>query len=60
MANDECKIQLDAMREVYILVVLNLKVLRDRYLPPMGNPHNEELKLGDLVLIKNSNSTVAI
>ena len=35
-----------------MLVVLNLKMSHDRYPPPMGNPHNDELKIGDLVLIK--------
>ena len=53
MGDDECKIHLDAMREVYMLVVLNLKMLHDRYPPPMGNLLNDELKKGDLVLIKN-------
>ena len=36
-----------------MLVVLNLKMSHDRYQPPMNNPHNDELKIGDLVLIKN-------
>ena len=53
MGDDECKIHLDAMKEVYILVVLNLKMSCDRYPLPMGNPHNDELKIGDLLLIKN-------
>ena len=53
MGDDECKIHLDAMREVYMLAVLNLKMSHDRYLPSTGNPHNDELKVGDLVLIKN-------
>ena len=52
MGDDECKIHLDAMREVYMLAVLNLKMSCNRY-PPMGNPLNEELKIGGLVLIKN-------
>ena len=53
MVDDDCKIHLDAMRQVYVLAVLNLKMSHDRYPPPIGNPHNEELKIGDLVLIKN-------
>ena len=53
MGDDECKIHLDAMREVYMLAVLNLKMSHNRYPPPKGNPHNEELKIGDLELIKN-------
>ena len=41
MGDDECKIYLDTTREVYMLVVLNLKMPHDRYPPPMGNPHND-------------------
>ena len=53
MGNDECKIHLDAMREVYTLVVLNLKMSHDRYAPPMGNSHNEELaKLPSYRIVK--------
>ena len=44
MGDDECKIHLDAMREVYMLVVLNLKMSHDRYPPSTGNPYNTELK----------------
>ena len=36
-----------------MLVVLNLKMSHDRHSLPMGNPHNAEQKIGDLVLIKN-------
>ena len=53
MGNDECKIHLDAMREVYMLEVLNLKMSCGRYPSLTGNPCNDELKIGDLVLIKN-------
>ena len=41
------------MREMYMLVVLNSKVSHNRHSLPAGNPHNEELKIGDLVLTKN-------
>ena len=44
MGDDECKIHLDAMREVYMLVVLNLKMSHERYPPPTGNPCNDKLK----------------
>ena len=53
MGDNECKTHLDAMREVYMLPVLNLILSCDRYPPFMGNPCNKELKIGDLVLIKN-------
>ena len=39
-------------REVYMLAMLNLKMSFNRYPPPTGKPHNEELKIGDLVPIK--------
>ena len=51
MGDNECKIHLDAIREVYMLMILNLKMSHDRHPPPMGNPHNEEPKIGDLVRI---------
>ena len=38
MCDDECKIHLDAMTEVYMLAILNLKLSHNRYPPPMGNP----------------------
>ena len=50
MGDDECN---DTMREVYMLAVLNLKMSHDRYPPPMGNPCNDKLKIGHLVLTKN-------
>ena len=45
MGDDECKIHLDAIREVYMLAVLNLKMSCDRYPLPIYNLHNDELKL---------------
>ena len=36
-----------------MLVVLNLKMSHDRYPLPVGNPYNDELNIGDLVLMKN-------
>ena len=53
MGNDECNIHLGVMREVYMLAVLNLKMCHGRYPPLKDSPHNDELKIGDLVLIKN-------
>ena len=38
MGDDEFKIYLDTMREVYMLAVLNLKMSHNRYSPPTGNP----------------------
>ena len=38
MGDDKCRIHLSAMREIYMLAVLNLKMSRDHYPPPTGNP----------------------
>ena len=35
------------------MAVLNLKMSQDQYPPPTGNPYNTDLKVGDLILIKN-------
>ena len=59
MGNVECKILLDAMKEVYMLAVLNLKMSHDRYPPPMGNPNNEELNR-IFSVDKESDSTITI
>ena len=53
MGDDKCRIHLDAMQDIYIMAVLNLKMSQDRYPPPTGNPQNTDLKVGDLILIKN-------
>ena len=60
MGDEECKIHLDKMREVYMLAVLNLIISHDRYPPPMGNPCNEELKNGRFSADKESGSSVTI
>ena len=41
------------MREIYMMAVLNLKMSWDWYPPLTGSPQNTDLKVGDLVLIKN-------
>ena len=60
MGNDECKNHLDAVREVYMLVVLNLKMSHDRYPPPMGNPYINEVKNREFSADKESYSSVTI
>ena len=47
MGNNECKIHLDAIREIYMLGILNLKMPHDRYQPPTGNTHKDELTIGE-------------
>ena len=53
MGDDTCRIHLNAMREIYMMAVLNLKMSPDWYPPQTGNPQNTDLKVGDLILIKN-------
>ena len=53
MGDDKCRIQFDTMREIYMMAVLNLKMSWDWYPPPTVNPWNIDLKVGDLILIKN-------
>ena len=43
MGDEGCKIQLGAMREIYIMAVLNLKTARDKKnLPPIEDQDNVE------------------
>ena len=46
MGDDECRIDLDAMREIYMMTILNLKISCDQYPPVTGNPQNADLKIG--------------
>ena len=38
MGEEACRIPLNAMREIYMIAALNLKMSQDQYLPPTGNP----------------------
>ena len=60
MGDDEFKIHLDAMREAYMLAVLNLKMSHNIYQPLTGSPQNEELKIRRFSAPKKSNSAVTI
>ena len=53
MGDDECRIHLNVMREIYMMAVLNFKMSWDHYPPLTGNPQTADLKVGDLILIKN-------
>ena len=52
-------IHLDAMQEIYMMAVLNLKMSWDQFPLPNVNPCNTDLKVGDLILIKNQASQSA-
>ena len=59
MVDEGFKIQLDAMREIYKMAVLNLKTARDKCHPPIQDPDNAELKIEDMILLKNHAPTDA-
>ena len=48
-----CKIQLDAIREIYMMAVLNLKTARGKDLPLIQDPDKAEFKVGAMTLLKN-------
>ena len=45
--DNECRIHLNALREIYMIAILNLKMSHDQYPPPTGFPQNTDLKTGD-------------
>ena len=66
--DNECRIHLDAMRDIYMMAVLNLKMSWDQYPPLTGNPWNVDFKIGDLILktriliqplMQNTNQVIA-
>ena len=48
--DEKCRIHLNAMREMYMMAVLNLKMSQHQYTPSTGNPQNTDLKVGDISL----------
>ena len=54
MGDEKCRIDLDAMRGLYMMAVLNLKRARDKYPPPINDPNKTDFKVGDMVLLKNN------
>ena len=59
MGNEKCRIHLDAIREISMMTVLNLKTARDKCPPPIYNPNKTDFKAGDMVLLKNYTLTTA-
>ena len=53
MGDKKWRIHLNAMRETYMMAILNFKMSLDQYPPPTDNPWNTDLKVGNLILIKN-------
>ena len=54
-----CKTELDAMREIYIIAVLNHKTDRNECPLLFQDPDKAEFKTGDMVLSKNHVATNA-
>ena len=59
MGDEKCRIHLDAMREIYMMTVFNLKTARDRCPHPIKDPHKTHFQLRDMVLLKNHTPTTA-
>ena len=53
MGDEKCKIHLDAMQEIYMVAVLNLKTAWDKNLPPIRDPSKTNFKIGHMVLLGN-------
>ena len=52
MGDENYCIHLDPKREMYMMMVLNLKTARDKCLPPVVDPHETGFKVGGMVLLK--------
>ena len=53
MGDEKCRIHLDAMKEVYMMAVCNLKTAIDKCPPSINNPNKTDFKIGDMVPLKN-------
>ena len=52
MGDEECKIYLDAMKEIYMMAVINLKRAGGKCPPTTQAPDKPEFKV-DMVLLQN-------
>ena len=52
MGDKQCRIHLDAKREVYMMAVFNLKTTRYKCPPPINDPNKIYFKKGYMVLLK--------
>ena len=48
-----------AMREIYMMTVLNLKTAKDRCPPHTKDSYETDFKVGDMVLLENHTLTTA-
>ena len=59
MGDAGCRIYLDAIREIYMMAVLNLKIDQDKR-SPIKDPDKAKLKVGDMVLMNSHAPTSAL
>ena len=53
MEEEKYIIHLDAMRDTYVMTVINLKTARDNFPPHTKDLHDADVKVGDMVPLKN-------
>ena len=51
MGDEKCRIHLDVMKEIYMTVVLNLKMALDK-IHPIKDPSKANFKICDMVLLR--------
>ena len=57
MGDEKCKILLDALWEIYMMVVLNFKRAWDKNPPtPIRDPSKTDFKIGNIILLRNHTS----
>ena len=52
MADEKWKIHLDAMYDIYMMAVHNLKIAWDKCPPPLRDPDKTEFKVEEMMLLK--------
>ena len=53
MGDEKYRIHLNAMWEIYMMAVLNLKIAQDKIPPHIKDPSQTNFMIGDMVLLKN-------
>ena len=53
MGDEKCRIHLDAIWEVYMMAVINIKMARDKCPSLISDCDKTNFKIGDMVLIRN-------
>ena len=56
MGDIKCRKPLNAMREIYLNTVLNVKTARDKCPPPINDPNKTAFKVEDMLLLKNKHA----